>query len=177
MADPTFPELLHNLAQTLPAVGKLVAALMYLIGFILIFRGLYALKQYGELRTMMSVNADLKTPIILIGVGAVLIFYPTLINVSLSTVYGNTNILSYTDNSNWSQQSNQAIEDVSLLLRLIGYISFFRGWMLMTHLAGQGSPPGTFGKALMHIIGGILLVNIIATWDIIETTLGLGGNS
>ena len=52
--------LLANIASSVPAISKLLAAMMYLIGFMFIFRGVYGLKQFGELRTMMSVNAEMK---------------------------------------------------------------------------------------------------------------------
>lgn len=177
MAEPTFTDLLAHLVSNFGPIERMIAGAMYLVGFVMIFRGIYALKQYGELRTMMSVNADMKTPIILFVVGSVLIFYPSTINMALTSVFGSNNILAYTPNAKWSSESNETFLYVGIVLRIIGYVGFFRGWLLLTHLGSQGSPPGTLGKALVHIVGGILLVNIFATWHIVETTLGLGGGS
>lgn len=174
MATPTFATMLADFAKVVPALGDLVKGVMFLAGILLVFRAIYAFKQYGELRTMMSVNADLKTPIILLFIGISLILYPSLAMFSLDTIYGKNgyNLVAYVPNPNWQGQTNQMVKDLGTILRLIGYIAFFRGWMILTHLTNQGAQPGTFAKAMTHIIGGILLVNIFGTWNIIKNTLG-----
>ncbi len=174
MATPTFASMLANLAQVVPQLGDLVKGVMFFAGLLLIFRAIYAFKQYGELRTMMSVNADLKAPIIYLLVGAALLFYPSMAIFSLNTIYGSKGyeLVAYVPNPHWTDQTNQMVKDLATILRLIGYIAFFRGWLILTQLAGQATQPGTFGKALTHIIGGILLVNIFGTWNILKNTLG-----
>lgn len=174
MADPTFATMLADFTKVVPALGDLVKGIMFLTGILLVFRAIYAFKQYGELRTMMSVNADLKTPILLLFVGICLILYPSLAIFSLNTVYGKNGyqLVAYAPNPNWTDQTNQMMKDIGTILRLIGYIAFFRGWLILTHLTNQGAQPGTFAKAMTHILAGILLVNIFGTWNIIKNTLG-----
>lgn len=167
----TLTEVLHNLALNMGSVEYLVRALMFIIGMFFIYQGLYKLKQYGEQRSMMSHHAELKGPILFLVIGAALMYYPTLINVSLQTVYNTTNILGY-PKVNIINQNKQLVTDIGMILKVIGYIAFLRGWVYLTRLGGQSAQPGTLSKALTHIIGGILLINAFATWDIISNTLG-----
>lgn len=148
-----------------------------MIGLVFIFRGVMEMKQYGEMRATNSAQARMKPTLIFMGVGAAFLFYPSLINSSLNTVFGENNILQYTESGGLSGQGQIILQTVELMLRLIGYISFFRGWVLMTQLAGQQAQQGTLGRSLAHIFGGIFLVNIFATWQIITTFFGFGASS
>ena len=57
-------------------------------------------------------------------------------------------------------------------MRVIGAISFIRGWVILTRVS-KHAQPGTFGKGLTHVIAGILAINIYETWEILMNTLGL----
>ena len=59
------------------------------------------------------------------------------------------------------------------LLQVIGVISFVRGWVLLARSQGQGSQPGSMGKGVIHIFGGVMLMNIVATVNIVYNTLGV----
>lgn len=58
------------------------------------------------------------------------------------------------------------------IVRVVGYVSFVRGLVMLSHSADQGSQQGSFGKGFMHIIGGILAINIVETITVIGNTLG-----
>src|SRR4051812_47422213 len=81
-------QMLINLSNSYPALWRMITGACYLIGFILSVRGVYYLKQYGELRTMMSTQTSLKTPIVLFIVAAVLIYIPTGFKIVSRTVFG-----------------------------------------------------------------------------------------
>lgn len=172
MALPNIASMLDHLRSQLPALVQLLTAAMYIVGFYLIYRGIHALKQYGEMRSMMSSQTSLKEPLLYLFVGTVLIFYPSTIDMGLNTVFATNQIQGYVPDPGRSTEANQVYEDIGYVLRLIGYISFFRGWIILTYLGSQGTPPGTFGRALHHIIGGILLVNIFGFFDILKNSLG-----
>jgi intracellular multiplication protein IcmC len=170
---PSFTTFLNAIKADVPAVTSLVTALMFLTGMILLFRAVYALKLYGELRTMTSSSAELKGPLVLFLVGTILLFYPSLFSVSLSSVFGTNNILSYAPNPSDTANEKAMFHAVGIILQLVGLIAFFRGWLQIQSLSGHAQQ-GTFGKGLTHIIGGILLINIFATWNIIKSALGWG---
>lgn len=149
---------------------------MFLVGFMLVYRGILEMKQYGEMRTMNSSQARMKPMIMYLAIGAALIFYPTMINTSLNTVFGNNNILRYSSQGGSSNPiGTNLLETVVLVLRVIGYIAFFRGWMILSQLASQQAQQGTVGRALSHLFGGIFLVNVIQTWEIIVSIFGIKG--
>lgn len=166
-------DFLQNLVAQVPALMQFVTALVYLMGIFFIYRAVSELKQYGEMRTMMSGQTSLKGPLIYFFVGCLLIFYPSTIDFSLTTIYSGTHILDYAPDNNLPSNANLAVKSIGVILRLIGYISFFRGWIILTQLANQSSQPGTFWKGINHIVGGIFLVNIFETWAIVKATFGI----
>lgn len=166
-------DFLTNLAAQVPLLVKFLTAFVYMAGIYFIYRAVSELKQYGEMRTMMSGQTSLKAPLIYFLIGCLFIFYPSTIDFSLRTFYAGTSIMDYAPNNDLPSGANTAIVAIGVILRLIGYISFFRGWIIFTQLAGQSSPPGTFWKGVNHIIGGIFLVNIFQTWTIVKATFGI----
>lgn len=167
--------ILETIRTQMPTLIAFLTGLMYLIGFALVLRGIYALKQYGEMRSMMSMNVSLKAPLLYIFSGTMLIFYMSSINIGLTTIFNTNYVTPYSNSANLSGNGNEIIKDLGLILAFIGYISFFRGWIILTQLGGQSAPPGTLGRAITHIIGGLMLVNVFQVWQIIKNTIGYGG--
>ncbi|WP_133138513.1 type IV secretion protein IcmC [Legionella genomosp. 1] len=170
--------ILNNLAANLLPVERLVTGAAYLIGIAFAFKAIYSLKIYGEARTMMSSNTSIKEPAVYIMVAAILIYFPTGLDIMLNTTFGSSNILQYApmDSQNQALDSlfgtGSAVgQSLSLLIQVIGVIAFVRGWVLIARSASQGQPPGGTGKGLMHVFGGILAMNIVATLEMINNTL------
>ncbi|KTD18373.1 hypothetical protein [Legionella jordanis] len=171
-------DVLNNIANNLLPVERLVTGAAYLIGLAFAFKAIYSLKTYGESRTMMSSNTSIKEPLAYLLVAGVFIWFPTGLAILLQTTFGSSNILAYAPvNSN-----NQAITAVfgsgstigrplAIIIQTIGVIAFVRGWVLIARSASQGQPPGGTGKGLMHVFGGILAMNVVATLQIINNTL------
>ena len=57
-------------------------------------------------------------------------------------------------------------------LSLIGLIAFLRGWVILSKMGHSGSQPGRVGKGITHSGGGILLINIVQTTQILANTFG-----
>jgi intracellular multiplication protein IcmC len=89
----------------------------------------------------------------------------------LLTVFNSTNILSYSS-STGSDAGDLALSLAGGLIQLLGFIAFIRGWILLTTYGKQQQQSG-IGKAVTHIIAGLLGVNIYATWDILKNTIGI----
>lgn len=165
----TLMEMLQHLAKVMPQFIELLETLMYVTGMIFIFRGVYRLKMYGDIRTMMSSHTEMKGPAIYFLIGSVFLFLPTTIRSSLETFFGSPNVLAITPGQD---PFSKALGDIRMVLVFLGYVAFFRGWMLIGQLADSGQR-GSFGKGVTYIISGILLINVLGTWNILKNTLGL----
>lgn len=148
------------------AFHRLVTSITYLIGLMFAFRAVYALKLYGEARTMMSNHANMKGPAIYTFVAAVFMYLPTAIGTANQALFGSDVPLSY--ESVLNNQTKLYMQGVFAFIRLVGLISFVRGWLFLAALAQQGGHQNSTGKAMTHIIGGVFAYNIEATIDLIQ---------
>ncbi|WP_010597188.1 hypothetical protein [Rickettsiella massiliensis] len=62
---PKVETMLTRLNGEFPSFYRLITASAYMIGIAFIFRGVYQLKVYGDLRTMMSVQTNFKATMLL----------------------------------------------------------------------------------------------------------------
>lgn len=162
-------QFLINFAKSVPNLMRMITAIAYVLGMYFIIAGIMKLKQFGESRTMMSGEHSVKGPMVLLVVGALLLYVPTSVQVGLSTFWTNPNPYSYL------QQKDQWADFINIVytvVQLIGVIAFIRGLVILSHLSGHGQP-GTFGKGLTHIIGGLFCINIYQFIQVIFITLGI----
>ncbi|MDR3492499.1 MAG: hypothetical protein P4M12_10770 [Gammaproteobacteria bacterium] len=174
-AVPDVGTMLKNFANDVPQLMKLITAFAYVFGMYLIVKGVAGLKAAGEARTQMSTHHDLKGPVILIGVGTLLLYLPTSVQVGLTTFWTAPNPYGY--ETPGDDQWNSLVQTTYLVVQLIGTIAFIRGLITLTHLGGQGSQPGTFSKGLTYIIAGVLCINMSDFLAAVEATLGITGIS
>ncbi|KTD13337.1 hypothetical protein [Legionella jamestowniensis] len=171
-------DILNNIANNLIPVERLVTGAAYLLGLAFAFKAIYSLKAYGEARTMMSSSTSIKEPLMYLLVAGMLIYFPTGLAILLQTSFGSSSILQYAP----VDSNNQAISAVfgtgsvigrpiAIIIQVIGVIAFVRGWVLIARSASQGQPPGGTGKGLIHVFGGMLAMNIVATLQIINNTI------
>ncbi len=170
--DPNLQTMLINLQSSYPNLWRLLTATAYVVGFFFILRAIHYMKVYGEMRTMMASNASVKTPVTLIIVGSALIYAPTAFQTLMMTTFGSANVTPLSYAGHYSGWSNQATVALLGLVQIIGLIAFIRGWIFLARAGEQSSQPGAFGKGMTHIIGGLLAINIVGTWDVIKATLG-----
>lgn len=163
-------DMINRIATQLPQLMRLVTAFAYVMGMYLIFVGILKLKQYGESRTMMSQSHELKGPMIFIAVGALLLYFPTSVQVGLSSFFAEPSPYGYLEGTDeWAGFMN----NVFMVIQLFGTIAFIRGLLLLSRLGGHGGQPDTFGRAMTHIIGGIFCINIYEFIKVILFTLGI----
>lgn len=137
------------------------------VGFML--GGLFKMKRYGEMRTFMSHQLTLGKPLSMIIVGACLLAIPVAVKTIMLAIYGQVNPLPYPDAGSGSAE---VIKPVIILVRLVGLFGLIRGIMLFTRIGGEQGQPGMLGKAMLHIIGGVLCIHIINTYNILKFMLG-----
>ena len=167
--------MLTNLKAAFGSLKALTAAIAYLSGIGLIFKGLAMFRSFG--RQSMSEQPEIAGPLVYIIVGAILIYLPTNIDVNLVTIFGTTELgaaselLSYTPDLG-GQNLMDFLNVIVSYLQLLGLIAFVRGWLILSKMGQRGEQPGSFTKGLMHIIGGILLINLVGTIQVLANTFG-----
>lgn len=173
-ADITIATLVQNLANVQPQFMRLVTALSYVLGMFFIFNGILKLKRYGEQRTMMSSDQDIKEPLLYIIIGAALLYLPSSVWVGMQTLWQQPTPYSYEQASGLGiGEWHDLLVSVFRIVQLIGTIAFVRGLIIMSHL-GSNSQQGTFGRGMSHIVGGILCINIYQFTQAVINTFGLG---
>ena len=140
----------------------------------MIIAAVTGLKRLGQ---SISVHAPqqsgMSTVLVKFMIGVLLIYLPTTINVGVVTFWGKNagGILRYTSGD--SDQFGMVKEGAIAIVRVIGLISLVKGLVILSRSVGQSVQPGTFSRGLMHVIGGILAINVVGTLKVIGGTLGI----
>ena len=154
--DPTkanVATMLENFGATVPSLMRLVTAIAYVMGFFFVIKGVIAFRHIGEGKSMMREHS-LKEPLIYFFVGAMLIYLPSTVQVGIGTFWETTSPLAYvkTDEDPFSE----FISSCFMIVQLVGVISLIRGLVILTHMGQSHGQPGQMGRALAHIIAGVL---------------------
>lgn len=165
--------MVENFNDALPSIMRLVTAIAYVMGMFFIIKGVMMLKDVGESRSALHGDRGLlKGGLIMLFVGAALLYLPSSVQTGMSTFWANPTPLAYVAQQNdpWSE----LIKACFMIIQLIGTIAFIRGLIMLSYLGQQGGHQGVFGKAMAHIIGGILLIDMYDFVMAVINTLGLG---
>ncbi len=173
-----FNTMLSALKNNCGPIIIFVGATAYVMGIWFIVSAVMGLKRLGESAAMASqTHGSMSGPLMKLIIGVVLVYLPSTIDVSVTTLWGygilgsdSSSVVSYSAAS--SDPFGPIKEGAIAVVRVIGYVSFVRGLVMLSHSGDQGSQQGSFGKGFMHIIGGVLAINIVGTIKIIGNTLG-----
>lgn len=181
-ADPgstnTATTVMQNLEAGLKGAANFASNLYYLVGMALCISAIYTLKKFGHRTAFMHVQVGVIGPMVQFFIGVALIYSPTLFKIINQTLF-ETPVTS-SEFSGFAQAASTQfrlvyiIREISAIIQLIGIFAFLRGWLILTKVGKQGTQPGTVTKGIVHLIGGILAINIITTVNIVVATLGLG---
>lgn len=173
--------ILDNIAGSLASIQTLIQYSSWIMGLTFLMKGVMALKHVGENKSHMSgAHNTLKEPVFYLISGTMLAYLPTAIKVFLATIFGTNDILAYSGISSVNPvlntlfgSSSQFGKNIVLFVQTFGLVAFIRGWLILARSGAQGGghQQNTFGKALMHIVGGVLAINIVKTISIINATL------
>lgn len=158
------------LIDNFDTIYDVVIFISRLVGILMVVMGIFKLKRYGEMRTHMSTQITILSPLLPILVGLGLFSFPSLLAGSLETLWGYSNPLAYPGGSGGYQAY---MRPIILFIRIIGMAAIIRGLILLTRAGGSQSQPGMMGKALVHFIGGILAFNIVGTVNLIRAILNI----
>lgn len=151
-------------------ITRFIVACSYVLGFWFIYSAIQELKVYGQARTMMPLNSSFTGPLAKFLIGTVLMYLPSMVQVGVWTLWNydvhSSQFIMYPDATHFHEAAIVAV----VIIRIIGYVSFVRGFVMLSRIAHQSNPPGMTGKAILHIIGGLLAINIMGTLKIMEAT-------
>lgn len=168
---------LTSLSASFNSIEKLIKAMSYIIGLALVVRGLMMYRALANQTMSTAQRGEIAGPAVHIVVGAIMFYFPSTLSTTLNTVFGTSQLTeisqiidypSLAQSERWSKLS----EIIQKYMYLIGLIAFVRGWVLLSKMGHAGAQPGQIGKGLIHIIGGILLINIVQTVNILAETFG-----
>lgn len=165
-------DMLTRLEQNVPAIRSMISAFCYVAGLAMILKAVMMFKKYGQMRTMMASDTSMAKPLIILFVGVGLFAIPDVIDVGMKTIYnyGSQSVTKYPDAADWSR----VLDPLVTIVKLMGLIIFVKGFMMLGKFGGQGgTQPGVGGKATMHMIGGLLAMNIVDTIEIVKASFGL----
>lgn len=162
---------LYHISTQIPALIKLLVAVAYVSGFGFIVGAIMKVRRVAQSQTMMSMQESIAGPLIHIMVGVVLIYFASFVRVGSETLFGADAAIAYQSSVTDSDMFGGFLGPIILLMRFIGYIAFIKGLFLLGKMGGHQSQPGNLAKGLIHIMGGILAINIEATYFVLLHTL------
>lgn len=163
--DPTvIIDHFHTIAEILQVVAILSGVFVFVTG-------LFKLKHYGEMRTMMSAQLTLMTPLSYLLGGTALLLFPILMKTALLSFWASSTPIAYNPVNPSGLEGY--INAVIVGVRLFGLFYFFKSITTLYKAFGQQSQPGMVGKALMHMVGAILTVHIMGTIQLLEYILDM----
>ena len=146
-----FSTIMRNLASSLIDVEHLAIGIFYVVGIGVLIAGVYDLVEFGMMH--QSHPIEKLRALTKVSIGALLIYFPSSVQVVSQSLFGENVSLSYQ-----TITSDIIYSSAKVILQLAGFIWFVRGlFMLMTgHEAGERL---RHFKGVIYMASGILAAN------------------
>jgi len=168
-----FGQLLVNVSKSFPAIFSFLTGLTAVVGIAFILLAFFKLKHLADFRNMMSGQQELGKVFMLLVIGVIFLWMPYVIDVFTVTIFQKNDSILRADYPLAGSGAPTTFQIAFFnLAKLIGLMSFIKGWFILSGMAKGQAQPGTVGKALTHMISGLLLFHLSATMGILEKTLG-----
>ncbi len=172
--------MLSNLSASFGNLQSLIVAFSYVAGLFLIIKGIMGFKAFATQTMSSAQRGEFAGPMVSLIIGSLLFYLPSTFSGSLTTIFGSSQLGTASDiiayqalsgSDQWQEISNVVVQ----YMKLVGLVAFVRGWIILSKMGHSSSQPGSVGKGAIHVIGGILLINIVDTFNILATTFGYTG--
>lgn len=172
LAQGNIVNMFANGLASFEALIRLVKLTAAIIGLFLIVNSIYKFSQMG---TDPKITAKIPITMFLCGVGifAVVATSGVLTNTLAVGTNGPGELFVKESNIKGSDITRQGLLSIVTFIRLLGYIAFIRGWIIINDYA-QGKQQASLGKGLTHLIGGVFAINITATAGVLANTFAPG---
>ena len=145
--------MIGNLGSSLFQVQKLITGFGYILGITFIMVAIGKGKEAVE----SPAQSSKFIPLAYFGLGAGLLYLPSMLDTLSNTLFGSSNVLAYSQAYN----PGDIYSSMRLLIQTSGLVWFVRGSVLMAHASHPGEQHGP--KGLAFICAGILAMNFEAT--------------
>ena len=171
---PSCAKLVDSASQTLikmhalyESFADLVISVAYVSGIFFISKGIFAFKQYGEQRTMMSSQTTVRVPLTYFTVGVAMLYFPKMLSIFSNAAFSQPviELIGYHGSVDSGLDVKHA---VYALVQIVGLVSVLRALFIASnpHPGGGG---GGFGKAIVHFVAGLLALNISYVMSILQS--------
>lgn len=152
-------------------ISKLINVAAYIIGIYLIINSIFKFTKINQQ------GGSLKGAVVMFACGCSLFSITGAISIALETASlgatpGAGDILAPASTGGMPAAMVAAMTGVLTFIKMIGYIAFVRGWLLL-NAAGNGKEGALF-RGLTHIFGGVAAINVTITAKIIANTIAPG---
>jgi intracellular multiplication protein IcmC len=173
--DSSILSAFDNLNKSLNKVYPTVVSICYITGILLLLRAFFMLKKLGYKTAFMHAGSSMLSPAAVMITGVVLMYTPKVLSIFMITLYGQDvgNTQSWIQVHSGGTSWYSSIVPLIGLVQVIGLVAFLRGWLYLMKATGENAPPGNMSKGFIHIIGGVMAVNITGTIDVVNKSLGM----
>lgn len=155
-------------------IKNFLFALCYIIGISFIFTAIFSLKKFGQQGAFMQdTKAGILGPTIRLFMGVAFMAVSQFLDIFYETIWGYNVAESQSIELTTDQLGlADAITPLKNIIYIIGLVSFIRGWIILVKATSAGqAQPGTVSKGAIHIIGGVLAMNIQGTVQMIQESM------
>lgn len=176
-AEPAFAQgsivnMFANGLASFEALIRLVKLTAAIIGLFLIINSIYKFSQMGS-----DPKITAKIPIVMflcgVGIFAVVATTGVITNTLAVGTNGPGKLLINSANIKGGEVTAQALLAIVTFIRLLGYIAFIRGWIIINDYS-QGKQQASLAKGLTHLCGGVFAINITNTAGLLANTFAPG---
>ncbi len=163
---------LINVSNNIPQLITLLNGLCVIIGIAFIMMAFFKLKHLADFRNMMSGQQEVGKSIMLIVLGSVFLWMPFILKAMTYTMFGMSIGQLQSTYPTSLYGNNMYLPAFFRLMQVVGLISFIRGWLILSSMYKGQAQHGTVGKAITHLIAGLLLFHLTAAIKIFEKSIG-----
>ncbi len=165
---PTGVTMLEAFGTNFPGLTLLLTAAAYLIG--VSAGGSAVLLLWRQHRdASVTLGAILARGLLC----ATCLYLPTVISSGQETLFGSPGLLGYSAGAAVSASGQRVLDTVLRFVQLVGLWAFIWGFLLLNRAHARGYDAGLGHKGMVHIVGGLFCMNIIAGLQMLAETFGL----
>lgn len=165
-------DMLQHFQNEMGAIWTMLVWLTRLMGIMFIAQGVFRLKKFGQMTVFMMSHVNLTEGVVYLFIGSMFIFSKYMIDSFLLSLWGydTGSIVGYGQAVN---EADKILQPIMMTVQVVGFVAFIRGFIIFSRMGTQSAQPGTFGKAMTFILGGIAAINIQGTMETLRATFGL----
>jgi len=156
--------IVSNLIPQLQSLWPFIKIMGLFVGFILFIAGLHSVISKGRNQ------GHLKGPIYAMLGGIILLNLMGALDAMANSIFAQSSVTGLTYSAGGSDPTSLYIQFAIYVVQLVGICGFIQGCILIKKSGEEGQH---VGRAITHLIGGTLGVNIVATINVLASSTGI----